>query len=127
VSGDTRQKAGEEYFAVRFSISHWLPRLQVAIPEERRAGERECSMLSTLEPFRQQPAKLLLLLIVVMVAAGSGGGSRNCHVATRRGSCGHPARQVPAAASEWASSRPGSGIGSGSLVHIIVRDQHERV
>jgi len=34
------QKAGEEHCAACFLVSHWLPRLQVVVPEERRAGER---------------------------------------------------------------------------------------
>jgi hypothetical protein len=34
------QKAGEEHCAACFSVSYWLPRLQVVVPEERRAGER---------------------------------------------------------------------------------------
>jgi len=38
-SGDVRAKADEEHCAALFSVSYWLPRLQV-VPEERRAGER---------------------------------------------------------------------------------------
>ena len=38
-SGDVRAKADEEHCAALFSVSYWLPRLQVVVPGEKKIGE----------------------------------------------------------------------------------------